>query len=70
MKWSKFPQSEPEQSGYYMTRYLDVIQNKRFYKRIYWREDLRKWMSWRPPHFEHVFTVECFKLNSRTDLYV
>lgn len=68
MKWSKFPQIEPGQSGSYMTRYLDLLQNKRFYKRIYWNHELKQWTP-PPPHFEHVFKVECFKINSRSDLY-
>jgi hypothetical protein len=50
--WVKYPETKPEESGYYLTTYLSV---NLYYKCIYWDNQNQEWI-WNHEPFE----VGCF----------
>ena len=46
--WSKYPESKPEKSGYYMTYYYNHQRDDHFFKAIYYNNFSNKWVSWKP----------------------
>jgi hypothetical protein len=66
--WSKYPETEPKESGYYLTVYEDI---NLYYKCIYWCIERQDWISWRSPFSSkpHNFEVKGFVEKTRTDFY-
>jgi hypothetical protein len=66
--WSKYPETKPKESGYYLTVYEDI---NLYYKCIYWSNEKQDWISWKSPFREtpHIFKVGCFVEKTRTDFY-
>lgn len=45
--WSKYPESKPDKSGYYMTYYYHNLKEDYYYKAIYYNSNRDKWVTWR-----------------------
>lgn len=45
--WSKYPDSKPEKSGYYMTAYYNNKSEGYYCKAIYYNNSRDKWLTWR-----------------------
>jgi hypothetical protein len=75
--WSKYPETKPKESGYYLTVYFEGIHSDKhsfgnlYYKCIYWSNEKQDWISWKSPFREtpHIFKVGCFVEKTRTDFY-
>ena len=75
--WSKYPETKPKESGYYLTTYFEGIHSDKhsfgnlYYKCIYWCNKRQNWISWKSPFGEtpHIFKVGCFVEKTRTDFY-
>lgn len=56
-QWCNYPESSPKNSGYYYARYLNYDDMKVWYKAIYYRVDLGRWMPWRPGNVDDPFVT-------------
>ena len=58
--WLKYPETKPEESGYYLTTYLS---GNLYYKCIYWDNQNQEWI-WKQP-----FEVGCFVEKTKSKYY-
>ena len=65
--WSKYPETKPKESGYYLTTNIYYLH----YNCIYWCNIIQDWISWKSPFRKtsHIFKVGCFVEKTRTDFY-
>lgn len=67
--WSKYPETTPKESGYYLTTYFEGIHGSKlsfgnlYYKCIYWDSQNQDWI-WSKP-----VDVGCFVENTRSKHY-
>lgn len=75
--WSKYPETKPKESGYYLTTYFEGIHSDKhsfgnlYYKCIYWSNEKQDWISWKSPFGEtpHIFEVGCFVEKTRNEIH-
>jgi hypothetical protein len=69
--WTKYPDTTPNQPGYYLTTYLDNQKGGLFYKCVYWCDKDKEWIFWRNPDgsLPNIFEVGCFVEKTKSKHY-
>jgi len=58
--WTKYPETKPSKSGYYLTTYMDI---NLYYKCLYWDNQEHKWIWVKP------IEVGCFVEKTESKYY-
>jgi len=67
-EWSKYPDTEPTISGYYLTYCYNMKIG--LYKTLFWSNENKKWLTWRLELKSNDIIVKGFVEKSRNDYYV